>query len=1335
MRKITIAKQISLLLIIVGLNSTSALMAQIPSNGLAAYYSINGNASDLSVNGNDGTVTNAVLIADRNSNNNSAYYFDGDEDYISVPHNSSLNFTSGLTVGVWVKVENTDCQFVTKGDTSCGFSIQYLPGNTLEFRLINNVGGDISTTCTGDILNNWHFIVGTYDGSFAKLYLDGSEVDSQSFTGDIGNTFHLTFGKVISDWANLYFQGSLDDMFLFNRTMTEDEITQIFTGNLDGAWIHTCSPYFICGDVRIDPYNTHIIDPGVSVYFTNQYEMTVNGCLVADGQPGNEILFSATDTIGINLGSDKGWNGIEFLNTNLSSLAISVLDYCIFEYISYIFISKENRGAVYVYNSSKTEFTNCFIQNNFNLNSGGGIYFDHSEGKIENCTIQNNETNGFGGGLLLNNCMTDVTIAGNIITNNAATSEGGGVYVVQGSPILDNLTIAGNHAEYGGGACLVSTGAIIQNSYINGNNQAEQHGGGIFISQGSPTLNNITISGNSAANRGGGVYMYITSAVLNNNSLISSNNAYDGGGIYLYKGSPVFENSSMENNTADNNGGGLYLNNYSSVFSGADIISNQAGNQGGGIYVNGGTPDIRYIIINENNADSQADAIFNNNGTTNVQNITCYNNGDVTTEELVYNGTGTLTIENSILWGNHSTIPISPSSGLTINYSDIEGGFTGTGNINSDPLFTDPSNNDFNLKWPLFPDTLDPGRSPCIDAGNPYNWLTNPDDREPDGSKRDMGAIFFHQDPIVSIWDDDASPNFYDFGVVNVWYDSIKYFQFKNDINAFFECPVYFVEHEYPAAVGFILEFGPVSADSVTYDLSPFQEDNVKIHFIPTITDDARKYLYAGDPTFAPNHDSIYVKGTGKGIGTIQGHITTVNQHIGIENIIVHIENFPTLDTNVYTDVDGYYNANNIGLGIFTVTPSLEVGGYWQDFNPTFTSVTLTETNDMKTQDFDLVSAYNVSGHVYYESTLCPVEGVLITRDSTEIDSADENGSFIFYDVLKGPHEFSAVLEGHVFLVNPISQTILSTTENLDFSDQFTYELTCSILGGCEIVLNPYIEVNINNTDVCDNTVHTLPLIDGIGSINLPPGNYHVENEFFLFNGTGIVAGTFSDDIDLTQADTIAAFILEADRYIYSAWATSDLQYYEDGVILYQDSTYDLKIELYELYGSDSCFLDEGQITLIDNASITQGDTILSINDSTRCVHYQFVAGDPNIVPPYARTLTIQHEYSDTKAVVTEDVTVYILGEKARGEAFATTSPEVPLMILRDPPGDQSFSFFDETLETSLSFSMYTIDAFNTSSTNTISLGYDFLIETGFIVSTTTNIETTLDFSSQFDTK
>ena len=55
----------------------------IPTDGLALYYPFSANANDASGNQNHGIVTNAQLTADRFGNENSAYTFDGDDDYIT----------------------------------------------------------------------------------------------------------------------------------------------------------------------------------------------------------------------------------------------------------------------------------------------------------------------------------------------------------------------------------------------------------------------------------------------------------------------------------------------------------------------------------------------------------------------------------------------------------------------------------------------------------------------------------------------------------------------------------------------------------------------------------------------------------------------------------------------------------------------------------------------------------------------------------------------------------------------------------------------------------------------------------------------------------------------------------------------------------------------------------------------------------------------------------------------------------------------------------------------------------------------------------------------------
>jgi len=90
------------------------------------------------------------------------------------------------------------------------------------------------------------------------------------------------------------------------------------------------------------------------------------------------------------------------------------------------------------------------------------------------------------------------------------------------------------------------------------------------------------------------------------------------------------------------------------------------------------------------------------------------------------------TVTNCIVWGNS---PAQIAGGGSIEYSDIEGGREGEGNIDADPLFVDADNDDYHLL----------PASPCIDAGDP-NYVAGPNETDLDGNPRvmngriDMGA-------------------------------------------------------------------------------------------------------------------------------------------------------------------------------------------------------------------------------------------------------------------------------------------------------------------------------------------------------------------------------------------------------------------------------------------------------------------------------------------------------------------------------------------------------------------------------------------------------------------
>src|SRR5215469_6940919 len=73
------------------------------SKGLMAYYPFNGNANDASGNGNNPIFNNATLTADVYGNPNSAYHFNGVDNYMEIPNSASLNMGNTISICAWVK--------------------------------------------------------------------------------------------------------------------------------------------------------------------------------------------------------------------------------------------------------------------------------------------------------------------------------------------------------------------------------------------------------------------------------------------------------------------------------------------------------------------------------------------------------------------------------------------------------------------------------------------------------------------------------------------------------------------------------------------------------------------------------------------------------------------------------------------------------------------------------------------------------------------------------------------------------------------------------------------------------------------------------------------------------------------------------------------------------------------------------------------------------------------------------------------------------------------------------------------------------------------------------
>ncbi len=218
-------------------------------NGLVAYYHLNGNFRDTTANQNNGIQFGSFSTESSGNmyNNTSVYKFNGVNSYVRVPNSASLNPSTQMSVSVWYKPVN----FYGSGNdpiidkpypTWTKAVYQYHLGVTGALYLSPKIGFDIALNDTlryavtppnSYIPGVWYHIVGTYDGSFIKIYLNNNLMSSTPATGIINNEGQDLFigryglmGPNHNDYS--YLPGNIAELRIYNRALSSIEINNIF---------------------------------------------------------------------------------------------------------------------------------------------------------------------------------------------------------------------------------------------------------------------------------------------------------------------------------------------------------------------------------------------------------------------------------------------------------------------------------------------------------------------------------------------------------------------------------------------------------------------------------------------------------------------------------------------------------------------------------------------------------------------------------------------------------------------------------------------------------------------------------------------------------------------------------------------------------------------------------------------------------------------------------------------------------------------------------------------------------------------------------------------------
>jgi hypothetical protein len=177
--------------------------------------------SDSSGNGNVGTPHGTTIV---DGTINRARRFNGSGDYIDIP---TISIPDAITVAAWVYSDNfVQSGFVvTKNPVNTQWALFFESDGVLKWR-----GAAIETNvaCPAPSNHNWHHIVGKQKGTAGSLYVDGVLCASGTLPA-IGNApSSISIGRYDTIGFD-YFTGRIDEVRIYNRLLSDTEISQLFT--------------------------------------------------------------------------------------------------------------------------------------------------------------------------------------------------------------------------------------------------------------------------------------------------------------------------------------------------------------------------------------------------------------------------------------------------------------------------------------------------------------------------------------------------------------------------------------------------------------------------------------------------------------------------------------------------------------------------------------------------------------------------------------------------------------------------------------------------------------------------------------------------------------------------------------------------------------------------------------------------------------------------------------------------------------------------------------------------------------------------------------------------
>lgn len=273
-------------------------------------------ASDASEYNNTGTLHNMSDASWTSGVLDGGLEFDGEDDYILVPHSDYIDFSdNSFSISFWLKqnVENRHMRYLIKGTheapgTGKRYEVFHHADNEIRFAIDDNFNKtSLALPNTDFVTGDWVHVVAIRDTDAGQiyLYLNGEQVGSLTdVTGDISQKEDMYIG-VSSDEDNTNLAATLDDIRLYSYALSQSEIQDLYN-EVGVATIDIPKKYTLAVSSYPNPFNPH-----TEIKYTLPHKSEVN--LTVYNLLGEEVRCLVQEL------QDKGEHSYDFQAENLSS--------------------------------------------------------------------------------------------------------------------------------------------------------------------------------------------------------------------------------------------------------------------------------------------------------------------------------------------------------------------------------------------------------------------------------------------------------------------------------------------------------------------------------------------------------------------------------------------------------------------------------------------------------------------------------------------------------------------------------------------------------------------------------------------------------------------------------------------------------------------------------------------------------------------------------------------------------------------------------------------------------------------------------------------------------